>query len=141
LYLNTSRRLVSYAIVVTEILIVVGQVGLPDRRAIATALLLSMDAWPIRKPLIERSRIVVADDVSIARILEHPPGSAHFTALPLEWRKMRTRVPPHSRACLVEMPDMPDLLREDVPKEFIGTARQGRPVGGQRVVYDLVTFR
>jgi hypothetical protein len=36
-----------------------------DRRAIATTSLLAMHARPVRKPLVECTRIVVVDDVGV----------------------------------------------------------------------------
>jgi hypothetical protein len=59
------------------------QIGLPDRRTVATTALFPMHTWPIYEPLIERARIVVIDHVGVARILKHPPGRAHVVILPL----------------------------------------------------------
>ena len=78
--------LVGGAVSVPRILVVMDQIGLPDRRAIATTLLLAMNPRPVHKPLVECTRIVVVDDVGVARVFEQPPGSAHMMILPVASR-------------------------------------------------------
>jgi hypothetical protein len=47
-----------------------------------------MHAWSGRKPFVERSRVVIVDDVCVARILEQPSGSAHIRTFPYGLQKL-----------------------------------------------------